>query len=126
MNALFGDATTAMPTPATVAERGSLIGSPGSLNIGRGTPQFGGAGFGASDAIPGLDIDPPDIPLDANGKPIRGRGRSSSMQSGMGSVAEGMGGWISRMVSRTRGEGGGRDREGSVAGSYRRVNDEED
>ena len=112
MNELFGDATTAMPTPATQAERGGLIGSPASLDIRRGTPLPGA--FSASAAIPGLDIDPPDLALGDDGKPITSessRGRS-----------EGIGGWIGRMVSRTR-----RERSGSQrAGTYGRVAQEED
>ncbi|KAI1615306.1 MFS transporter [Exophiala viscosa] len=95
MNALFGDATTAMPTPATQAERGSLmgVGSPSSLDIRGGTQQPGM--FSADNAIPGLDIDPPHIDLDSNGQPRRGRSESN---------AEGLGGWIGRMVSRSRQE----------------------
>ncbi|OAL33112.1 hypothetical protein AYO20_07594 [Fonsecaea nubica] len=104
MNALFGDATTAMPTPSTQAERGSLmgVGSPSSIDIRHGGPQPGV--FSADAAIPGLDIDPPDIQLDANGRP---RGRSQSNQ-------EGLGGWIGRMVSRTRQDNGGRGQYGKI------------
>ncbi len=104
MNALFGDATTAMPTPATQAERGSLmgIGSPSSIDIRQNGPQPGM--FSADHAIPGLDIDPPDVQLDENGKP---RGRSQSTQ-------EGLGGWIGRMVSRTRQGSNSRGRYGKV------------
>ena len=104
MNALFGDFTTAMPTPATQAERGSLmgVGSPSSIDIRHGGPQPGM--FSADSAIPGLDIDPPDIQTDANGKP---RGRSGSTQ-------EGLGGWIGRMVSRSRRESGSRGRYGKI------------
>ncbi len=104
MNALFGDATTAMPTPATQAERGSLmgVGSPSSIDIRYGGPQPGM--FSADAAIPGLDIDPPDIQLDENGKP---RGRSQSRQ-------EGLGGWIGRMVSRSRQESGSRGQYGKI------------
>ena len=103
MNALFGDATTAMPTPATEAERGSLmgIGSPASLDIRGGTPRAGP--FSADAAIPGLDIDPPDVQLDANG---RARGRSDAN--------EGLGGWIGRMVSRNRQDSRGRGQYGKV------------
>ena len=131
MNSLFGDATTAMQTPSTQAERGSLmgVGSPASLDIRRGAPIPGN--LGADSAIPGLDIDPPDVAMDSNGKPIyegsRGRQREGSMM-------EGVGGWISRMVSRTRSRGGDstggesrtRGRGVSDAGSYRRVRGDED
>lgn len=103
MNALFGDATTAMPTPATQAERGSLmgVGSPSSIEIRFGTPQPGA--FSAQDAIPGLDIDPPDIQFDAKGKP-RGRRESN----------EGFGNWIGRMVSRSRQDSSSRGQYGQV------------
>ena len=105
MNALFGDATTAMPTPATQAERGSLmgVGSPASLNIGRAHP----GPLGADSAIPGLDIDPPDLSTE-NGK--------SGAQNG----AEGIGGWISRMVSRTKEQGKG------DSSQYRRLDQDEE
>jgi hypothetical protein len=85
MDLLFGDATSAMPTPATQAERGSLMGygSPEpSLDLRR---QYGP--FSPENAIPGLDIDPPDISPDNNSR----TGRS-----------EGIGGWISSMVSRNK------------------------
>ncbi|EXJ91664.1 hypothetical protein A1O3_00214 [Capronia epimyces CBS 606.96] len=109
MNALFGDATTAMPTPSTQAERGSLagIGSPSSIDIRGGAPNQPGI-FSANDAIPGLDIDPPDVRLGADGRPqIRG-------QNG-----EGIGGWIGRMVSRSQ-------QEGSARGQYGKVGQDED
>lgn len=117
MNALFGDATTAMPTPATQAERGSLmgVGSPASLDIRRGSPQPGV--FSANDAIPGLDIDPPDLETGPDGKPIIGsnqRGRADSRN-------EGIGGWIGRMVSQSRREG---DNNGK--GRYGRIGQDED
>lgn len=118
MNALFGDATTAMPTPATVAERGSLmgVGSPGSIDLRRGTPQPGM--FSANDAIPGLDIDPPDLEFGPDGKPLYedSRGRQQ------GAPSEGVGGWINRMVSRTR-----HDRSVSErGGKYDRVGQDEE
>ena len=116
MNALFGDATTAMPTPATQAERGSLMGygSPNSIDIRRGTPTPGV--FGANDAIPGLDIDPPNLDMDGKSPPDGTRGRRRG-----DSTNEGLGGWITRMVSRTR-----KGSRGGEAGSYRRVEDQEE
>lgn len=109
MNALFGDATTAMPTPATQAERGSLmgIGSPSSIDIRGGAQQPGM--FSADAAIPGLDIDPPDVKFGSDGKP---RGRNDD--------SEGVGGWIGRMVSRSRQESRGRGR-----GQYGRIEQDE-
>ena len=125
MNALFGDATTAMPTPDTQAERGSLmgVGSPGSIDIRQGAS----ANFGAESAIPGLDINPPDVEVGENGKPIYGesgmRGRGSMSEGRPG--GDGLGGWIGRIVSRSRQRsqstqgGGGR-------GGYGRVGQDED
>lgn len=116
MNALFGDATTAMPTPqAQAAEHDSLmgVGSPSSIDIRRGGEP---GQFSASDAIPGLDIDPPHVEIGPDGKPVESsRGRSNE--------GEGLGGWIGRMVSRSR---GGR-RDSSSQGKYAKVGqDEED
>ncbi|OGM41937.1 MFS monosaccharide transporter [Aspergillus bombycis] len=100
MDTLFGDATTAMPTPASQGERGSLmsVGSPvPSLDIRR---QYGQ--FGPENAIPGLDIDPPTINAGENAK-VGQRGS----QDGGGRL-EGLGGWISNMVSRHKGSSGQR------------------
>ena len=100
MDTLFGDATTAMPTPASQGERGSLMGvsSPvPSLDIRR---QYGQ--FGPENAIPGLDIDPPIINAGENAK-VGQRGS----QDGGGRL-EGLGGWISNMVSRHKGSSGQR------------------
>lgn len=100
MNSLFGDATSVMPTPATLAEAESLFsrGSPvPSLDIRR-------QNITADNAIPGLDIDPP-----------------SSV--GKGETSEGVGGWISNMVKRAKGNGEG----DSQSGKYKRLDqDEED
>lgn len=92
MNILFGDATTAMPTPATQGERGSLMGAGSpvpSLDLRRPYGQIG-----TDSSIPGLDIDPPSFSPDRISK----RGRSDSQQSGP--RREGLGGWISSMVNR--------------------------
>lgn len=104
MNALFGDATTAMPTPSTIAERGSLMGAGSpvpSLNLGRGPGQFN-----PDSAIPGLDIDPPEVQHE-NGKPVYSQSNRS----------EGLGGWISSMVRRNK--------DGDN-GDYSRVGQDED
>jgi hypothetical protein len=122
MNALFGDATTTMPTPATQAERGSLmgVGSPDSIDIRQGTQP---GDFGADAAIPGLDIDPPDVARGPDGKPIYGdgpRGRNTMSED----RSQGMGGWIGRMMSRTRQERSGRGAGGK--NGYGRVGQDED
>ncbi len=109
MDQLFGDATTAMPTPAQHAEVESLMEgarSPvPSLDIRRGS------GFTADNAIPGLDINPPSVPVE-NGKPQLPPEAPAN---------DGMGGWISRMISRTKGEG----KKGG-GGGYGRLGQDED
>jgi hypothetical protein len=96
MDQLFGDATTAMPTPAQHAEVESLMSgsrSPvPSLDIRRGRPPH----FTADNAIPGLDINPPE----ENGKVRKANGSTPPARS------EGIGGWISRMVNRTKSDDG--------------------
>ncbi|KAF6219864.1 hypothetical protein HO133_003689 [Letharia lupina] len=110
MDQLFGDATTAMPTPAQHAEVESLMSgnrSPvPSLDIRRGGP----GNFTADNAIPGLDINPPSVPVE-NGKPRLPPDAPAS--------SEGLGGWISRMVQRTKGEGKG-------GGDYGRLGQDDD
>ncbi|CAL5872279.1 uncharacterized protein PFLUO_LOCUS6540 [Penicillium psychrofluorescens] len=109
MNLLFGDATTAMPTPTTDGERGSLMGAGSpvpSLDIRRPYGQIG-----AESAIPGLDIDPPSL---SNSGPSKS-GRPDSQQGSAGR-GEGIGGWISNMVSRHRGPGGK-----TSSSQYRRI-----
>ncbi|KAL3263362.1 hypothetical protein ABHI18_001831 [Aspergillus niger] len=113
MNLLFGDATTAMPTPATQGERGSLMsaGSPvPSLDIRR---QYGR--LGADSAIPGLEIDPPNISSSTGSKPGRTGFREDSS-----SRPEGFGGWISNMITRHKGS-----ESTGQGGQYRRLGQEE-
>lgn len=95
MDQLFGDAVTAMPTPAQHAEVESLMGARSpvpSLDIRRGIS----GNFTADNAIPGLDINPPAVEV-GNGK--------AQLPSDKPAKSEGVGGWISRMVQRTKGEG---------------------
>ena len=110
MDQLFGDATTAMPTPAQQAEVDSLMSSRSpvpSLDIRRG------GNFGADAAIPGLDINPP------NGSEENGKGQPAEE----GNRSEGIGGWISRLANRSRGEGKGANGQ---AGSYKRLDQQDD
>lgn len=108
MNSIFGDATSVQPTPQTLAEAESLFSGDArspvpSLDIRRGA---------AESAIPGLNIDPPDNVDGLDSKPAKD-----------GEKGEGIGGWISNMVKRTKGNGEG----DSSGGQYRRVGqDEED
>ena len=112
MDALFGDATTAMPTPAQEAEVDSLMGdirSPvPSLDIRRP------GNFTADNAIPGLDINPP---MD---------GEAENAKRETSSKGEGLGGWISSMVQRTRGEGKDRGSGGGGGGAYGRLENEDE
>ncbi|KAF2180244.1 hypothetical protein K469DRAFT_753477 [Zopfia rhizophila CBS 207.26] len=98
MNSLFGDATSVMPTPATLAEAESLFSghdSPvPSLDIRSGR-------HGADHAIPGLDINPPNV----------------EAQRKESDANEGIGGWISNMVKSSKGNGEG----DSSSGKYKRV-----
>lgn len=118
MNLLFGDATSAMPTPSARAETGSLMGrgSPvPSMDLRRGVGATSVEnGLGPSMAIPGLDIDPPNVDI-RNGVPRysadRGRG-------------EGVGGWISRMV--TGATGGGSSSRGGANSKYKPLDQDEE
>lgn len=134
MDQLFGDATTAMPTPAQEAEVESLMGNRSpvpSLDIRRGIAGH----FSADHAIPGLDINPPaNGTLD--GDDVSGKG--VTMENGRaGAKEEGIGGWISRLTrkrsgggssgggsSRGRGGGGGSGKGGE--GDYRRLDQDDD
>lgn len=135
MDQIFGDATTAMPTPAQEAEVESLMGGRSpvpSLDIRRGIAGH----FSADHAIPGLDIDPP-----ANGK-LDGddmSGRTATVENERGGAREeGIGGWISRLTRQRSGgsgsgsgggggsgRGGGDNRSGGE-GEYRRLGQDED
>lgn len=104
MDQLFGDATTAMPTPAQHAEVESLMSARSpvpSLDIRRAPGHFS-----ADNAIPGLDINPPQ------GKDSKGPLEDEPPKR------EGLGGWISRLANRDKKESKGANRE---AGSYRRI-----
>jgi hypothetical protein len=100
MNSLFGDATSVMPTPQQLAEAESIFSGHGagspvpSLDIQSGR-------HGADSAIPGLDIDPPDHVGDLDPK----------------NVNEGIGGWISNIVKKSKGNGEG----DSSSGKYKQV-----
>ncbi|PWY79758.1 hypothetical protein BO83DRAFT_375703, partial [Aspergillus eucalypticola CBS 122712] len=89
MNLLFGDATTAMPTPATQGERGSLMsaGSPvPSLDIRR---QYGRLGQTA-----------PFLAWTLTHRIKPGR---TGFREDTSSRPEGFGGWISNMITRHKG-----------------------
>ncbi|KAF2736863.1 MFS monosaccharide transporter-like protein [Polyplosphaeria fusca] len=103
MNSIFGDATSVMPTPQTLAEAESLFSGHGSpvpsLDIQQGGRHGGEA------AIPGLNIDPPDHVDDQDSKKAEGE------------ASEGVSGWISNIVKRSKGNGEG----DSSSGKYKRV-----
>ena len=108
MDQLFGDATTAMPTPAQHAEVESLMSAARSpvpsLDIRRGSLR----NFNADNAIPGLDINPP------NGDVEDGKSHAPQEET----RSEGIGGWISRLANRSRSEAKGSDGQ---AGNYKRL-----
>jgi hypothetical protein len=119
MNMIFGDATSVVPTPETLAEAESLFSGRSpvpSLDLRRQT------GITADHAIPGLDINPPSVGGTAF-RPSLSRHSSSGNHSG-----EGLGGWISNMTSRLRGGGGGTDSngEGSSGAHYKSLNQNEE
>lgn len=105
MNSLFGDATTIAPTPETIAEAESLFSgnrSPiGSFRLGdQGEP------------IPDMDLQPPDVEIQ-DGKPQLSKDENQG---------EGVGGWISNVVKRARGD----DANGSGSGKYKRVGQDDE
>ena len=115
MDALFGDATTAMPTPAQQAEVDSLmsIRSPvPSLDIRRP------GNFTADNAIPGLDINPPAHP---SAEASEGKTANGPKAQDKG---EGVGGWISRIAQKAWGDG--RSGGSGGGGSYGRLENQED
>lgn len=114
MDTLFGDSTTALATPIARAETGSLMGgnSPEpSMDFRRGVFGQTGNGITPSDAIPGLDINPPSVSI-KNGRP---------QYTGDKENGEGIGGWISRMVNRSKG-----DSESGNNEEYRPLDQEDD
>lgn len=131
MDQIFGDATTAMPTPAQEAEVESLMGGRSpvpSLDIRRGITGH----FSADHAIPGLDINPPaNGTLD--GDDVSGKTVTMENERG-GAREEGIGGWISRLTrqrSGGSGGGGGSSKGGSGRGKggegdYRRLGQDDD
>ena len=111
MNSLFGDATTAAPTPQTLAEAESLF-------SGNRSPvssfRLGGDAEADDATVPPIDLlQPPDVEVN-NGKPVLTRNSST--------VAEGVGGWISGLAKKA-GLHGGDDGNG---GKYQRVRGDRD
>ena len=104
MNSIFGDATTAAPTPQTLAEAESLFGDRSPV------PSFS-LGDQQDSAIPDADLDPPAVTIE-DGKPLLSKDKEGQ---------EGLGGWISNLVKKGKGE------DGSVGGSgkYKRVDQDD-
>lgn len=114
MELIFGDAQSAAPTPATQAERGSLmggVGSPSSFDIRRG-PETGGP------SIPNLHLSPPtprpgSMPGDAD-KAAEGEQLTKPKGGGIGE-------WISGLINR------GKDKKNrGDHGRYRQLGQHED
>lgn len=105
MNSIFGDASTAAPTPQTIAEAESLFSghrSPESFRLGD-----------QDEAVPDMDLQPPDVEIQ-DGKPIFSEDNEDK--------GEGVGGWISNLVKRTRGNDGA---NGSGSGKYKQIRQDE-
>ena len=77
----------------------------GGSGRGRGSER-GAPRLSSEAAIPGLDINPPDLE----------NGRSSPKSEN----GDGVGGWISNMVNKSKGDGD------SAGGKYKRVGQDED
>jgi hypothetical protein len=109
MNSIFGDASTVAPSPQTLAEAESIFSrSPAPsmhLDHDGDAPQ--------DSTIPDLDIDPPAVEVQ-NGKPMLSKDTDS----------EGLGGWISNLVKKGKGDGASSHAGGS--GKYRRVGQDDD
>ena len=105
MNSIFGDATTIAPTPDTIAEAESFLSgnrSPiPSLRLGENGEQ-----------ISEMDIQPPDIEI-RDGKPLTSKDANGEN--------EGVGGWISGLISRSESD----DSHGGGSGNYRRVDQDD-
>ncbi|KAK5702960.1 Ribulose bisphosphate carboxylase large chain [Elasticomyces elasticus] len=108
MNSIFGDATTIAPTPEQIAEADSIFSGNRSP-----VPSFR---LGADDEeIPDNidDLHVPDVEI-KDGKPVYGDGKDGN--------GEGVSGWISNMVKRTKGE----EPNGSGSGKYKKVGQDEE
>jgi hypothetical protein len=109
MNSIFGDASTVAPSPQTLAEAESLFSrSPAPsmhLDHDGDAPQ--------DSTIPDLEIDPPAVEIQ-NGKPMFSRDTDP----------EGLGGWISNLVKKGKGDGASSHAGGS--GKYRRVGQDDE
>ncbi|KAK6412661.1 Ribulose bisphosphate carboxylase large chain [Oleoguttula sp. CCFEE 5521] len=111
MNSIFGDATTIAPTPEQHAEVESLFSATRSP-----VPSFRlGDNDNNDPNIPDLEIEPPNVEVE-DGKPILPDGNGISVQD----VKEGVGGWISNMVNRSK-----EDANGSGSGKYKKVDQDE-
>lgn len=105
MNSIFGDATTAAPTPQTLAEAESLFNrSP--------VPSFRLTDDNQDVNIPNIDLEPPEL-TDDDVNNITGNKQERG---------EGLGGWISNLVA--KGKGNDSSSAGG-SGKYRRVVDNE-
>ncbi|KAK0345578.1 Ribulose bisphosphate carboxylase large chain [Friedmanniomyces endolithicus] len=104
MNSIFGDATTIAPTPEQIAEADSIFSGNTSP-----VPSFR---LGAQDdEIPDNidDLHIPDVEIQ-DGKPMLGKNEE-------GNGGEGVAGWISNMVKRTK----GKEANGGGSGKYKQV-----
>ncbi|KAK3701576.1 Ribulose bisphosphate carboxylase large chain [Vermiconidia calcicola] len=104
MNSIFGDASTAAPTPATLAEAESLF-------SGNRSPVESFRLGGNDEQIPDVDLQPPEVEVQ-DGKAMLSKDSDSQR--------EGVGGWISNLVKQSKGG------ETNGSGKYKRVGQHDD
>ncbi|KAK3371226.1 hypothetical protein B0T24DRAFT_667929 [Lasiosphaeria ovina] len=98
MDALFGDSTKALGTPAGAGTPSVAAESDALVRSGSPVPPLDlrARRFGAGSAIPGLNIDPPDD-VDADADDDR---KSRSAAGATHRTGGGIGGWLSRIMGR--------------------------
>ncbi|PSK43609.1 hypothetical protein B9Z65_7123 [Elsinoe australis] len=106
MNSLFGDATTAAPTPQQIAEAESFFSGRSPV------PSFHLGDDERENPIPNMDLNPPEPGEDAKNSVSKGR-----------EGGEGVGGWISNLVKKGKPSD---SRNGAGSGKYRRIADDEE
>lgn len=104
MNSIFGDASTIAPTPETIAEAESIF-----SGHGPGSPRS--FSLGGDEQVPSMSLQPPDVEIQ-DGKPVLSKDDKG----------EGVGGWISNVVKRARGD----EANGSGSGKYKRVGQDDE
>lgn len=108
MNSLFGDATTVAPTPETLAEAESLF-------SGRSPVPSFRLNDDAEGQVPDLDIEAIASNNELNRTVLRRKPERS--------YSEGVGGWISNIVRKSKGD---HDSVGKTGGQYKKLDDDDE